>query len=54
VIVKHTKRDAAIGAGAGAVIGAVTTHSVKGAIIGGAAGAILGGVIGNNVDKTKK
>jgi outer membrane lipoprotein SlyB len=54
VVVKHTKRDAAIGAGAGAVIGAVTTRSVKGAIIGGAAGAILGGVIGNNVDKTKK
>lgn len=53
VVVKHTKRDAAIGAGAGAVIGAVAGHSVKGAIIGGAAGAILGGVIGNNVDKTK-
>jgi len=53
--VKHTKRDAAIGAGAGAVIGAVTSRDkVKGAIIGGAAGAILGGVIGNNVDKTKK
>src|ERR1700720_629228 len=49
--VKHTKRDAAIGAGAGAVIGAVAGRSVKGAIIGGAAGAILGGVIGNNVDK---
>jgi uncharacterized protein YcfJ len=54
VEVKHTKRDAAIGAGAGAVIGAVAGRSVKGAIIGGAAGAILGGVIGNNVDKTKK
>ena len=54
-VVKHTKRDAAIGAGAGAVIGAVTSkNKVKGAIIGGAAGAILGGVIGNNVDKTKK
>jgi hypothetical protein len=54
VEVKHTKRDAAIGAGAGAVIGAVTSRNkVKGAIIGGAAGAILGGVIGNNVDKTK-
>ncbi|HTD84464.1 MAG TPA: YMGG-like glycine zipper-containing protein [Gemmatimonadaceae bacterium] len=53
--VKHTKRDAAIGAGAGAVIGAVTSRNkVKGAIIGGAAGAILGGIIGNNVDKTKK
>lgn len=55
VEVKHTKRDAAIGAGAGAVIGAVTSRDkLKGAIIGGAAGAILGGVIGNNIDKTKK
>jgi hypothetical protein len=54
VVVKHTKRDAAIGAGAGAVIGAVTSRNkVKGAIVGGAAGAILGGIIGNNVDKTK-
>jgi hypothetical protein len=54
-VVKHTKRDAAIGAGAGAIIGAVTSkNKVKGAIIGGAAGAILGGVIGNNVDKSKK
>jgi hypothetical protein len=54
-VVKHTKRDAAIGAGAGAVIGAVTSkNKVKGAIIGGAAGAIIGGIIGNNVDKTKK
>jgi uncharacterized protein YcfJ len=53
-VVKHTKRDAAIGAGAGAVIGAVTSRNkVKGAIVGGAAGAILGGIIGNNVDKTK-
>jgi uncharacterized protein YcfJ len=55
VVVKHTKRDAAIGAGAGAVIGAVTSRNkVKGAIIGGAAGAILGGIIGNNVDKSTK
>lgn len=55
VIVKHTKRDAAIGAGAGAIIGAVTSRDkVKGAVIGGVAGAILGGVIGNNVDKTKR
>ena len=54
-VVKHTKRDAAIGAGAGAVIGAVTSRNkVKGAIIGGAAGAILGGIIGNNVDKTTR
>jgi len=54
-VVKHTKRDAAIGAGAGAIIGAVTSRNkVKGAIIGGAAGAIIGGVIGNNVDKTRR
>lgn len=54
-IVKHTKRDAAIGAAAGAVLGAVTSRNkVKGAIIGGAAGAIIGGVIGNNVDVEKK
>ena len=54
-IVKHTKRDAAIGAVAGAAIGAATSRNkVKGAIIGGAAGAILGGVIGNNVDKETK
>jgi len=55
VIVKHTKRDAAIGAGAGAIIGAVTSRDkVKGAVIGGLAGAVLGGVIGNNVDKTRR
>jgi uncharacterized protein YcfJ len=54
-IVKHTKRDAAIGAGAGAVIGAVTSRDkVKGAVIGGLAGAVLGGVIGNNVDVQKR
>lgn len=50
-VIKHTKRDAAIGAGAGAVIGAVTSRDkLKGGLIGAAAGAILGGVIGNNVD----
>jgi sigma54-dependent transcription regulator len=51
---KNTKRDAAIGAGAGAVIGAVTSkNKVKGGVIGAAAGGILGAVIGNNVDKKK-
>ena len=50
-VVKHTGRDAAIGAAAGAVIGAVSSRDkVKGGLIGAAAGAILGGVIGNNVD----
>lgn len=53
-IVKHTKRDAAIGGAAGAVIGAVTSRDkVKGAVIGGVAGAVLGGVLGNNVDKSR-
>jgi len=54
-IVKHTKRDAAIGAATGAVLGAVTSRDkVKGAVIGGLAGAVLGGVIGNNVDVQKR
>lgn len=54
-VVKNTKRDAAIGAAAGAIIGATTSkNKVKGGIIGGAAGAIIGGVIGNNVDVKKK
>ena len=52
--IKHTQRDAAIGAVAGAVIGATTSRDkVKGGLIGAAAGAILGGVIGNNVDVKK-
>jgi hypothetical protein len=55
VVVKHTQRDAAIGAAAGAVIGATSSRNkVKGGVIGAAVGGILGGVIGNNVDKTKK
>lgn len=50
-VIKHTGRDAAIGAGAGAVIGAVTSRDkLKGGLIGAAAGGILGAVIGNNVD----
>jgi hypothetical protein len=55
VTVKNTKRDAAIGAAAGAIIGATTSRDkVKGGIIGAAAGGILGAVIGNNVDVQKK
>jgi uncharacterized protein YcfJ len=50
-VVKHTHRDAAIGAAAGAIIGATTSRDkVKGGLIGGAAGAILGAIVGNNVD----
>lgn len=52
---KHTKRDAAIGAAAGAIIGATTSRDkIKGGIIGAAAGGILGAVIGNNVDITRR
>jgi Glycine zipper len=54
-VVKHTQRDAAIGAAAGAVIGATASRSkVKGGLMGAAVGGIVGAVIGNNVDKTKK
>ncbi|MEO8563456.1 MAG: glycine zipper domain-containing protein [bacterium] len=55
VEVKHGGRDAAIGAAAGAIIGATTSRDkVKGGLIGAAAGGILGGVVGNNVDKQTK
>jgi hypothetical protein len=53
-VIKHTGRDAAIGAAAGAVLGATTSRDkVKGGLIGAAVGGIIGGVIGNNVDKKK-
>ena len=48
--VTHTKRDAVIGAAAGAVTGAVIGRSVKGAVIGAAAGGVLGAVVGATVD----
>ena len=52
--VRHTKRDAAIGAAAGAVIGAtVSRDKLKGGIIGAAAGAVLGGIVGHTVDVQK-
>jgi hypothetical protein len=54
--VKHTQRDAAIGAAGGAVIGAVAgggRHRVRGAIVGGVLGGVAGAVIGNNVDKSR-
>lgn len=48
---KNTGRDAAIGATAGAVLGATTSRNkVKGGLIGAAIGGIAGAVIGNNVD----
>lgn len=52
--IKNTKRDAIIGATAGAAIGAVSSRDkLKGAVIGAAAGGLLGAVIGNNVDVKK-
>ena len=49
--VRHTGRDAAIGAAAGTVIGVVTSKDkVKGGVVGAAAGAVLGGIIGHTVD----
>ena len=49
--IRNTKRDAVIGAAAGAVIGATTSRDkLKGAVIGAAAGGILGGIIGHTVD----
>lgn len=50
-VIRNTKRDAVIGAAAGAVIGATTSRDkVKGAVIGAAAGGLLGGIIGHTVD----
>ena len=54
-VIKHTKRDAIIGAAAGAIIGAATSRDkVKGGLIGAAAGGILGAVVGNNVDVERR
>ena len=52
--IRNTKRDAVIGAAAGAVLGAtVSRDKVKGAIIGAAAGGVLGGIIGHTIDVKK-
>ena len=52
--IRHTGRDAAIGAAAGAVIGATASRDkVKGGLIGAAAAGILGGIIGHTVDVQK-
>jgi hypothetical protein len=52
-VVRNTKRDAAIGAGAGAVIGAVAGGSdnrLRGAAIGAVLGGAAGAVIGHTID----
>jgi uncharacterized protein YcfJ len=51
--VRHTKRDAVIGAAAGAVAGAAIGRDTKGALIGAAAGGLLGAVVGHTVDVKK-
>ena len=49
--IRHTKRDAIIGATAGAVIGAATSRNrVKGGLIGAAVGGVAGAVIGHTID----
>jgi hypothetical protein len=49
--IRNTKRDAAIGAVAGGVLGAVVSRDrVKGAVIGAVAGGVLGGIIGHTID----
>ena len=57
VTVRHTKRDAAIGAATGAAIGAVAAGSgnrIKGAVIGGVAGGVAGAIIGHTIDKSTR
>lgn len=57
VKVKNTKRDAAIGAGAGAVLGATVAgrrSRVKGALIGAAVGAAAGAVVGSTIDTSTR
>jgi hypothetical protein len=55
VTVRNTKRDAAIGATAGAILGASTSRNkVKGGLIGAAIGGLAGAVIGHNIDVQKR
>ena|SRR5262245_33162689 len=54
-VVRNTKRDAMIGAAAGAVIGAVSSRDkIKGGVIGAAAGGLLGAVVGSTVDVQRR
>ncbi|GAC1690121.1 MAG: hypothetical protein NVS9B3_08710 [Gemmatimonadaceae bacterium] len=54
--IRHTKRDAMIGATAGAVIGATASHGdpLKGGLIGAAAGGVLGAIVGHTVDVDRR
>jgi len=54
---RNTVRDAAIGVGAGAVVGAVAggrRHRVKGALIGAGVGGAAGAIIGSTVDVRRR
>ncbi len=48
--VRNTKRDAIIGAAAGAVLGQAIGKDTKSTVIGAVAGGVLGGVIGHTID----
>lgn len=47
----HRKKDAVIGAGAGAVTGAIIGHGAKGAVVGGVVGGGAGYIVGRHKDK---
>jgi hypothetical protein len=47
----HRKKDAAIGAGGGAVAGGLIGHGAKGAVIGGVVGGTAGYLHGRHKDK---
>jgi outer membrane lipoprotein SlyB len=47
----NTQKGAAIGAGAGALIGQAIGHNTEGTLIGLAAGTLLGGLVGNAIDQ---
>ncbi len=54
---RNTVRDAAIGVGAGAVVGAVAggrRHRVRGALIGAGVGGAAGAIIGSTVDVKRR
>jgi len=48
--IRNTKRDAIIGAAAGAVLGQAIGKDTKSTVIGAVAGGVLGGVIGHTID----
>lgn len=48
--IRNTKRDAIIGAAAGAVLGQAIGRDTKSTVIGAVAGGVLGGVIGHTID----